>query len=70
MSFLYHVISSGGIGVDPSKMDVVLQWKAPKSVTEIRSFLRLASYYRIFIEGFYNLSLLLTQLNRKGQAFV
>ena len=42
MSFLGHVISSGGIAMDPSKIDEVLQWEAPKSVTDNRSFLGLA----------------------------
>jgi hypothetical protein len=39
VSFLGHVIFSGGIVVDPSKVDIVLQWETPKSVTEIRSFI-------------------------------
>ncbi|MCI27348.1 retrovirus-related pol polyprotein from transposon, partial [Trifolium medium] len=38
VSFLGHVISANGIAVDPSKVSVVLQWGAPKSVTKIRSF--------------------------------
>ena len=42
VSFLGHVISEGGIVVDPSKVDAVLQWESPKSVFEIRSFLGLA----------------------------
>ena len=46
VSFLGHVISSGGISVDPSKVDAMLQWETPKSVTEIRSFLGLTGYYR------------------------
>ena len=45
VSFLGHVISDDGIVVDPSKVDAVLQWEAPRSVTEIRSFLGLAGYY-------------------------
>lgn len=52
MNFLGHVISSGGIVVDPSKVDVMLQWETPKSITEIRSFLGMAGYYRRFVEGF------------------
>lgn len=48
--------------VDPSKVDAMLKWKAPKSVTNIKSFLRLADYYRIFIEVFSKLALLLNQL--------
>lgn len=52
MSFLYHVNSSGGIDVYPSKIDVVLQWETLKFVTKIRSFLGLAGYCLRFIEGF------------------
>jgi len=48
VSFLGHVISKGGIAVDLSKVDAVLQWESLKSVFEIRSFLGLASYYRRF----------------------
>ncbi|KAK2389947.1 hypothetical protein P8452_27647 [Trifolium repens] len=70
VSFLGHVISSRGIAVDPAKVDVVLQWGTPESVSEIRSFLGLAGYYRRFIEGFSKLALPLTQLTRKDQAFV
>nr|KYP49089.1 Transposon Ty3-I Gag-Pol polyprotein [Cajanus cajan] len=42
VSFLGHVISERGIAVDPSKVEAVLEWKTPKSVFEIRSFLGLA----------------------------
>jgi hypothetical protein len=70
VSFLGHVISKGGIVVDPSKVDAVLQWESPKSVFEVRSFLGLAGYYRRFIEGFSKLALPLTKLTQKGQAYV
>ncbi|MCI17964.1 retrotransposon protein, partial [Trifolium medium] len=70
VSFLGHIISSGGISVDPAKVDAVSQWGTPDSVAEIRSFLGLAGYYRRFIEGFSRLALPLTQLTRKDQAFV
>ena len=70
VSFLGHVISQGGIVVDPSKIKAVLEWERPKSVFEIRSFLGLAGYYRRFIEGFSTLAFPLTKLTRKGQAFV
>ena len=70
VSFLGHVISKGGIAVDPSKVDAVLQWELPKSVFEVKSFLGLAGYYRRFIEGFSMLAFPLTQLTRKGLAYV
>jgi hypothetical protein len=45
VAFLGHVISNGGISVDPSKVQDVLSWNAPTSVGDIRSFLGLAGYY-------------------------
>ncbi|GAU36214.1 hypothetical protein TSUD_363690 [Trifolium subterraneum] len=50
VSFLGQVISSGGIAVDPAKVDAVMKWGTPESVSEIRSFLGLAGYYRSFQE--------------------
>ena len=44
--FLGHVLSDEGISVDPSKVQEVMNWKAPTSVHEVRSFLGLAGYYR------------------------
>lgn len=70
VSFLGHVISKDGIDVDPYKVSDVLQWEPPKLVIEIKGFLGLACYYYRFIEEFSNLALPLTQLTRKGQAFV
>jgi hypothetical protein len=49
VAFLGHVISKGGISVDPSKVQDVLSWNASTSVYDIQSFLGLARYYlRIF----------------------
>jgi hypothetical protein len=56
VAFLGHVISNGGISVDPSKVQDVLSWSAPMSVGDIWSFLGLAGYYRRFIEGFSKIS--------------
>jgi len=63
--FLGHVISAEGIFIDPRKVEAVLKWERPTNVTEIRSFLGLAGYYRRFIEGFSTIALPLTKLTRK-----
>jgi hypothetical protein len=44
--FLGHVISVGGVSVDPGKVRDVLNWMPPTNVSEVRSFLGLAGYYR------------------------
>jgi hypothetical protein len=68
-AFLGHVISKGGISVDPSKVQDVLSWNAPTSVGDIRSFLGLAGYYRMFIEGFSKISKPMTELLEKDKKF-
>jgi hypothetical protein len=45
VAFLGHVISKGGISMNPSKVQDVLSWNAHKSVDDIQSFLGLAGYY-------------------------
>jgi hypothetical protein len=47
VKFLGHTISKEGISVDPSKVQEVMDWKPPKTVHKIRSFLGLAGYYRV-----------------------
>ena len=62
MSFLGHVVSKDGVMVDPSKIEVVKNWVRPTNVTEVRSFVGLASYYRRFVKGFSSIASQLTNL--------
>ncbi|GKE35868.1 putative reverse transcriptase domain-containing protein [Tanacetum coccineum] len=65
VQFLGHVINGNGIHVDPSKIEVVKNWKAPRTSSKVRSFLGLAGYYRRFIENFSNIAKSLTILTQK-----
>jgi hypothetical protein len=67
VAFLGHVISKGGISMDPSKVQDVLSWKAPMSVGDIQSFLGLAGNYRRFIEGTSKISKAMTTLLEKDK---
>ena len=66
VSFLGHIVSKEGIRVDPKKIEVVVEWKPPRNVTEVRSFLGLAGYYRRFVKGFSMTAAPMTRLLQKN----
>nr|GEZ07272.1 retrotransposon protein, putative, Ty3-gypsy subclass [Tanacetum cinerariifolium] len=70
VAFLGHIVSAGGITMDPAKVEAITKWPRPTTMIEVRSFLGLAGYYRRFVEGFSLLALPLTKLMRKGEKFV
>ncbi|XP_048448087.1 uncharacterized protein LOC103926898 [Pyrus x bretschneideri] len=69
VAFLGHVISAQGVLVDPQKVAAVENWEQPRTVTEVRSFLGLAGYYRRFVKDFSVIALPLTRLTRKDVKF-
>ena len=62
-------MSDEGIRVDIVKIKAVVNWKPPRSVTEVRSFLGLAGYYRRLVKGFSVIASPLTKLLRKRVMF-
>jgi hypothetical protein len=69
VSFLGHILTAEGVAVDPEKVTTVANWKRSTSVTEIRSFLGLAGYYRRFIEGFSKIARPMTTLLQKDKKY-
>ena len=53
VSFLGHIVSANGVRVDPTKIEAIVSWKPPRNVIEVRNFLGLAGYYRLFVKGFF-----------------
>ncbi|WVZ98519.1 hypothetical protein U9M48_043949, partial [Paspalum notatum var. saurae] len=65
-----HSVREGGSKLDPSKVKDVLNWKQPETVTEIRSFLGLAGYYRRFIKDFSKTAKPMTSLTKKNAKYL
>ena len=65
VNYLGHVISENGVEPDPAKVRAVSKFEPPKTVTEVKQFLGLCSYYRKFIHNFASISLPLVDLTRK-----
>ena len=67
--FLGHILSKDGISIDPSKVQEVMDWKAPTSVHEVQSFLGLAGYYHRFILDFSKIAKPMTRLLQKDKKY-
>jgi hypothetical protein len=66
LKFLGHIVGGDGIKVDPGKIEVVRSWPTPTSVTQVRSFLGLANYFRKFLKDYSTLVAPLTALTKQS----
>jgi len=66
--FLGHNVSAEGVEVDPKKVQCIESWEFPRTVSELRSYLGLCSYYRSFCPGFATVAAPLTEMLHKGVA--
>ncbi|KAA3473544.1 RNA-directed DNA polymerase-like protein [Gossypium australe] len=65
VGFLGHIASTEGIRANPSKISAVVDWKPPRNVSEVKSFLGLAGYYQRFVKGFSMIATTMTRLLQK-----
>lgn len=66
VEYLGHVIPGNGVETTPTKIQDVLNWKTPTTVTQLRGFLGLTGYYRRFIQGYAEICRPLHQVLKKN----
>ncbi len=70
IEFLGHLVDGDGIHTVDSKIAAVLKFPTPKSVENVRPFLGLAGYYRVFVKTFASIASPLTHLLKKDVPFL
>ena len=69
VTFLGHVISPDGVGMEYDKVAAIRTWPTPKNLTQLRGFLGLASFYRQHCQSFSKLAVPLTDMLKKDRLF-
>jgi hypothetical protein len=69
VSFLSYVVTPQGIEVDEKKIEAIESWPLPQTITQVRSFLSLAGFYRRFVKDFNTIATPLHELTKKGMVF-
>ena len=67
--FLGFVVSAKGIEVDEEKVKAIQEWPSPTTISQVRSFHGLASFYRRFVRDFSSLAAPLTEVIKKNVPF-
>jgi hypothetical protein len=66
VQYLGYIVDEHGVDVDPAKIQVIHEWSAPTTLTDLWSFLGLDNFYRRFMLGFSHIAWALTQVTKGG----
>jgi hypothetical protein len=66
VQYLGYIVDQHGVHVDLAKIQVIRDWPAPTTLTELQSFLGLANFYPNFMLGFSHIAWALNQVTRGG----
>jgi len=67
VEFLGYIIRKNGIRMSEEKVEAVVSWEPPKSLTEVQSFLGFTNFYQRFIQDYSRVARPLTELTKKEQ---
>jgi Reverse transcriptase (RNA-dependent DNA polymerase) len=70
IKYLGLVVEEGKLAMNPAKLKGILDWPAPKTVKEVRSFIGFGNFYHHFVKGFSHLAHPLHDLLKKDKKFV
>jgi len=70
VEFLGYVIGRNGIEMAKNKVEAVQDWKTPKSLTEVQSFLGFANFYQHFIQDYSKIARPLTELTKRTEKWM
>ena len=69
VTFLGHVLTGEGVLPNPENIEKIINWPVPTNVTEVRTILGMASYYRRFVKDFSKRVHALVELTKKNNRF-
>ena len=69
MVYLGYIVSREGLSPDLEKVEAIVKWPIPKCVTDVRSFMGLAGWCRVFVKEYAKIARPLTELTRKDEPF-